>query len=101
MPEVTLRQPGTHRRLRFMAPEPWPIVTAAAERHLATFGPPQPASTPDPDTWMARVAELPLLAQPGERWLYQSGSQVLGVLASRAAGAPYAEVMREQLFDPL
>jgi CubicO group peptidase (beta-lactamase class C family) len=85
----------------FMAPEPWPIVTAAAERHLATFGPPQPASTPDPDTWMARVAELPLLAQPGERWLYQSGSQVLGVLASRAAGAPYAEVMREQLFDPL
>ena len=39
----------------FMAPEPWPIVTAAAERQLATFGPPQPGAMPDPDTWMARL----------------------------------------------
>ena len=57
----------------FMAAEPWPIFTAALERELSTFGPPQPATTPDPDTWMARLGELPLLAQPGERWLYQSG----------------------------
>src|SRR4029077_14621617 len=67
------------------------------ERELSTFGPPQPATTPDPDTWMARLGELPLLAQPGERWLYQSGSQVLGVLASRAARAPFAEVLAEHL----
>ena len=85
----------------FMAPEPWPILTAAVERELSTFGPPQPATTPDPDTWMARLGELPLLAQPGERWLYQSGSQVLGVLASRAAGASYAEVLRQRLLGPL
>ena len=85
----------------FMAAEPWPILTATVERALSTFGPPQPATTPDPDTWMARLGELPLLAQPGERWLYQSGSQVLGVLASRAAGAPYAEVLRQRLFGPL
>ncbi len=50
----------------FMATEPWPIVTAAAERELASFGPPQPASTPDPDTWMARLGELPL-QRPAER----------------------------------
>src|SRR5437660_2754246 len=67
----------------FMAPGPWPIFTATVDRELSTFGPPQPSVTPDPDTWMARLGELPLLAQPGERWLYQSGSQVLGVLASR------------------
>lgn len=85
----------------FMAAAPWPILTATIERDLSTFGPPQPASTPDPDTWMARLGELPLLAQPGERWLYQSGSQVLGVLASRAAGAPYAEVLRQRLLGPL
>ena len=29
----------------FMAAEPWPIVTAALERQLSTFGPPQPATT--------------------------------------------------------
>ncbi len=85
----------------FMAPEPWPIRTAVDERELSSFGPPQPAATPGPDTWMARLGELPLLAQPGERWLYQAGSQVLGVLAARAAGAPFEAVMRERLLDPL
>ena len=57
-------------------------MTAVAERELSSFGPPQPDTTPDPDTWMARLGELPLLAQPGERWLYSAGSQVLGVLAA-------------------
>src|SRR5580693_1828734 len=85
----------------FMAPEPWPILTATVERELSTFGPPQPASTPEPDTFMARLGELPLLAQPGERWLYQAGSQVLGVLAARAGGAPFEDVMRERVLGPL
>ena len=85
----------------FMAPEPWPIVTAVAERELGAFGPPQPDTTPEPDTWMARLGELPLLAQPGERWLYSAGSQVLGVLAARAAGAPFEDVMRERVLAPL
>jgi len=85
----------------FMAAEPWPIVTAVAERDLASFGPAQPAPTPQPHTGMARLAELPLLAQPGERWLYSAGSQVLGVLAARAAGAPFEDVMRERVLAPL
>lgn len=85
----------------FMAPEPWPIFTATIERELSTFGPPQPGNTPDPDTWMERLGELPLLAQPGERWLYQTGSQVLGVLASRAAGAPFEDVLRGRVLSPL
>jgi CubicO group peptidase (beta-lactamase class C family) len=85
----------------FMAPRPWPIFAATVERDLSTFGPPQPATTPDPDTWMARLGELPLLAQPGERWLYQSGSQVLGVLASRAAGAPFERVLHDRVLTPL
>jgi CubicO group peptidase (beta-lactamase class C family) len=85
----------------FMAAEPWPIVTAVMERELSSFGPPQPATTPGPDEWMARLGELPLLAQPGERWLYQAGSQVLGVLAARAGGAPFEDVMRARLLAPL
>jgi CubicO group peptidase (beta-lactamase class C family) len=85
----------------FMAAQPWPILTATVERELSTLGPPQPSVTPDPDTWMARLGELPLLAQPGERWLYQSGAQVLGVLASRAAGAPFDTALRDRVFTPL
>jgi CubicO group peptidase (beta-lactamase class C family) len=85
----------------FMAPGPWPIVSAVAERELGSFGPPQPDTTPEPDTFMGRLSELPLLAQPGERWLYSAGSQVLGVLAARAAGAPFEDVMRERVLAPL
>ena len=85
----------------FMAAEPWPVVTAAAERDLHLFGPAMPAAMPGPDTWLARLGELPLLAQPGERWLYQTGSQILGVLAARAAGRPFGDVLRERVLDPL
>jgi CubicO group peptidase (beta-lactamase class C family) len=85
----------------FMAAEPWPIFTATVDRELGAFGPPQPGRVPEPDTWMARLGELPLLAQPGERWLYQTGSQVLGVLASRLAKKPFDEVLSERLLGPL
>lgn len=85
----------------FMAPEPWPVVRAADELHLATLGPPDPDEQPDPDTWVAALGTLPLLAQPGERWLYNTGASVLGVLVARAAGAPFADVLRERVFDPL
>jgi CubicO group peptidase (beta-lactamase class C family) len=85
----------------FMAPKPWPIFTATLERQLSTFGPAQPGTTPDPHTWMARLGELPLLAQPGDRWLYQTGSQVLGVLVSRLVGAPFEVVLRERVLGPL
>lgn len=85
----------------FTASEPWPVAVAARERRLRTFEAPRPAAMPDPDAWMAGLGELPLMAQPGERWLYQSGSQVLSVLAARAAGAPFDEVLRSRVLEPL
>ena len=85
----------------FMAAEPWPVVAAAADLHLATIGPPNPDEPPEPDAWIARLGSLPLLAQPGERWLYNTGAMVLGVLLSRAAGMPFADVLRTRIFEPL
>jgi CubicO group peptidase (beta-lactamase class C family) len=85
----------------FMAAEPWPVVTAAEELNLATLGPPDPAVQPDPDTWITRLGSLPLIAQPGERWMYNTGASVLGVLLARAAGTSYAEVLRTRIFEPL
>jgi CubicO group peptidase (beta-lactamase class C family) len=85
----------------FTAAEPWPVVRAAGERELGSFGPPEPETTPAPDSWLRRLGDLPLLAQPGERWLYSAGSQVLGVLAARASGAPFGQVMRDRILGPL
>lgn len=85
----------------FMAPSPWPVVAAAAELELGTIGPPDPTVAPDPDTWIARLGSLPLIAQPGERWLYNTGAHVLGVLAARAAGREVGDVLRTRLFEPL
>jgi CubicO group peptidase (beta-lactamase class C family) len=85
----------------FTAAEPWPVQKAEARLHLATFGPPSPAEQPDPDTWIAALGSLPLLAQPGERWLYNTGAEVLSVLLARAAGAPFPEVLRTRIFEPL
>jgi CubicO group peptidase (beta-lactamase class C family) len=86
----------------FEAATPWPIVAAATEAQLATMGPPDPKIPPAPDRWIERLGSLPLLAQPGERWLYNTGAQVLGVLCQRAAGASaFGEVLRNRILQPL
>jgi CubicO group peptidase (beta-lactamase class C family) len=85
----------------FTAPTPWPVVQADAELGLATINPPNRAVQPDTDTWIAILGSLPLIAQPGERWLYNTGASVLGVLAARAAGTSLGEVLRTRLFEPL
>jgi CubicO group peptidase (beta-lactamase class C family) len=85
----------------FLAQESWPIVTAVTELQLGALGAPDPASKPDPDTWMARFELLPLMAQPGERWMYNTGAHVLSVLLARAAGQSFAEVLRTRIFEPL
>ncbi|HWD08402.1 MAG TPA: serine hydrolase domain-containing protein [Actinomycetota bacterium] len=85
----------------FAAPEPWPAVQAARALQLAALDPPSPGTEPGAGTWIARFASLPLLFQPGERWCYNTGAQVLGVLLARAAGVPLDELLRTRLFEPL
>jgi CubicO group peptidase (beta-lactamase class C family) len=79
----------------------WPVVVASDELGLSTIGPPNPDTQPDPDTWIAGLGSLPLIAQPGERWLYNTGASVLGVLVARAAGQAFEDVLRTRLFEPL
>jgi CubicO group peptidase (beta-lactamase class C family) len=64
-------------------------------------GPPEPQVPPPPDEWMARLSTVPLLYQPGERWLYHVGAEVLGVLVARASGLPLERFLQERVFDPL
>jgi CubicO group peptidase (beta-lactamase class C family) len=85
----------------FTAPEPWPVVTEASALNLCTLGPPDPELQPDPDAWIAALGSLPLIGHPGEKWMYNTGASVLGVLVARAVGTPFPELLRSRVLDPL
>ena len=78
----------------------YPIVQAANDRGV-NMVPPDPSVAISPDEWLRRFATLPLMHQPGERWLYGTGSNVLGVLIARAAGQPFDAFLRDRIFAPL
>jgi len=81
-------------------PGTYPIQTAVSEL-LLFQGPPQPQAPPAPDEWLGRLGTLPLMHQPGAKWMYHTGSDVLGVLIARASGQPFETFLRERLFEPL
>ena len=64
-------------------------------------GPPQPQLVAAPDEWMATLSRIPLLHQPGDAWLYNTCSDILGVLVARTSGAPFPQFLAERLFEPL
>jgi len=79
---------------------PTPLSQATTELELG-LGPPKPGSPLDPDEWVRRFSTLPLMAHPGEQWLYDTGFAVLGVLLARASGRPLEVLLRERLLNPL
>lgn len=84
---VIMAPPGSH-----------PIQQAMQEAGVAP--------SPDPirftaDDYMRRLGSLPLVHQPGERWLYHTGYDVLSVLIARATGMALGEFLAERIFAPL
>jgi CubicO group peptidase (beta-lactamase class C family) len=75
-----------------------PIMNAVFAQGIT---PDLPEPMPEPDEWMRRLGELPLMHQPGERWQYHIASDLLGVLVSRVTGRPFEEFLRERVLDPL
>jgi CubicO group peptidase (beta-lactamase class C family) len=53
------------------------------------------------DEFMKRLGTLPLAHQPGERWLYHTSGEILGVLISRVSGKSLGAFLQERIFDPL
>ena len=54
-----------------------------------------------PDAWVAALAALPLVHQPGERLTYSHAIDVLGVILSRIEGKPFHQVLDERILGPL
>lgn len=54
-----------------------------------------------PDEFMTRIGRLPLMHQPGERWMYHTGADILAVLIARISGMKLEDFLRERIFVPL
>jgi CubicO group peptidase (beta-lactamase class C family) len=79
-------------------PDRYPVQKAIAEAGFAP-GPVFPSFPPD--ELVRRYGSLPLIHQPGERWLYNSGTEILSVLIARVAGITLGDFFRQRIFDPL
>lgn len=78
----------------------YPILKAANEQQIG-MGPPSPSTMPAPDEWMRRLGQLPLMHQPGEKWMYNTGADVLSVLIARASAQPLEAFLHQRIFEPL
>jgi CubicO group peptidase (beta-lactamase class C family) len=83
------------------APDKYPIQRQIKQLQIGGDGPPRPRSGPGPDQWLANLGSLPLMAQPGERWLYHTSADVLGVLIARVSGQSLGTFLNERIFEPL
>jgi CubicO group peptidase (beta-lactamase class C family) len=70
-----------------------PIADAVNALHSDEPGP--------PDEWIRRLGMLPLVYQPGERWMYHTAANVTGVLIARATGTSFGDALRERICEPL
>ena len=74
--------PGVVTRLQML-----PVFRGTAVRGLEVFA--------------DRLAEMPLVYQPGTRWSYSMGADLLGRVIEVVSGQPFDRFLRERLFDPL
>lgn len=77
-----------------------PQVAMLAEQGQQMYGR-DPQHVSPPDEWLAAYAEIPLLHQPGEAFLYNTGSDLQGVLIARVTGRTLPDVLAERIFEPL
>jgi CubicO group peptidase (beta-lactamase class C family) len=54
-----------------------------------------------PDEWIARLATLPLIDQPGRGFHYGHSTDLLGFLIARLDDAPLSDVLERRIFKPL
>lgn len=54
-----------------------------------------------PDDWIARLAALPLIDQPGIGFHYGHSTDLLGLLLARIEDAPLGDILKRRIFDPL
>ena len=94
---ITFADLLTHRAgLTYADFQSGPIVQAYKEALGADID-----SEVPPDEWIARLAALPLIDQPGAAFHYGHSTDLLGLLIARIEAAPLSDVFKRRIFDPL
>jgi CubicO group peptidase (beta-lactamase class C family) len=94
---ITFRDLLTHRSgLTYGDFHRGPIARAHAEILGAQID-----NTLRPDEWIARLATLPLIDQPGAGFHYGLSTDLLGFLIARLEGEPLGNVLERRVFAPL
>lgn len=65
------------------------------------FGADSQSSLTSLDEWTKALAKLPLISQPGDKWNYSVGMDVLGRLVEVVSGMSYREFLKQRIFEPL
>ena len=55
----------------------------------------------DLDELVAKVAQIPLLYQPGEQWVYSIAVDLQGYIVEQLSGQPFGEYLEQHIFQPL
>jgi CubicO group peptidase (beta-lactamase class C family) len=82
-------------------PDTYPIQKFIRDYRIGGDGPLLPSEPATMDQWLQKLGSLPLIAQPGERWMYQVSGDVLGALIARVSGRSLGTFLKERIFDPL
>lgn len=94
---ITFNDLLTHRSgLTYGAFHPGPLAAAYAEALGGDID-----SHVTPDAWIAGLAALPLIDQPGAGFHYGASTDLLGFLIARMDGAPLGEVLDRRIFARL
>ena len=93
---ITFEDLLTHRSgLSYMSLQQGPI----ADDYQALGG--DIGSPLTPDAWIAELATLPLVSQPGTAFHYGHSTDLLGLLIARIEEAPLGDVLERLIFRPL
>ena len=60
-----------------------------------------PLDAPSLQAFIDKVAKLPLLYQPGEKWVYSVSVDIQGYLVQKLSGKSFPDFLRDRLFTPL
>jgi CubicO group peptidase (beta-lactamase class C family) len=60
-----------------------------------------PLDAPSLQAFIDKVAKMPLLYQPGEKWVYSVSVDIQGYLVQKLSGKTFPDFLRDRIFAPL